>query len=490
MEKMTRKYIIILMLLFTALTMNAQVLKLIRTDVDTARDGFVTAKYLFGVDVVANDLNNCSAVSFALKWTQQQYIKFSEWKIGYLGDSAAAYVFPQADEFSDEGILYVGITSGEPEVSRGYDNPNFIHFEFAVLRSAPNNTETQFTFITARANVNADTARYDIKLETEPKIYMIHSFMDVWPGDTDNNGIVDQDDVLPIDKYFDFGSEVKSTKTFKRENASTIWKAQNVLAWDEADAAFADCDGNGVVNESDVLILGINSGKTHGKAYQKSDPPLSEIHDYSAKSTSTSVAIPVRLGSSMAYSGAAGVISWELPEPGVKVLGISNGDLFGRNNGYLLAKINEKESKAHFAVYSLDGTEYNGAPGTIAYLIVEPNGVDVSKIKVRAESLEGISSDGYMFPISAPLSVDENTGSEKTICSVTGDFLRIYCSVDDNGPAEMIIYDLPGNIIKSEPVANNGGSFDIKISKLAPGAYYGLIKNAGTLRRFTFIKPF
>jgi hypothetical protein len=78
----------------------------------------------------------------------------------------------------------------------------------------------------------------------------------VWPGDTDNNGLVDERDVLPIGIYWN-----KSGPS--RKSASVAWVAQESEIWNPVMATYADSDGNGVVDIRDVLPIGINWHRIH-----------------------------------------------------------------------------------------------------------------------------------------------------------------------------------------------------------------------------------
>jgi len=78
----------------------------------------------------------------------------------------------------------------------------------------------------------------------------------VYAGDTDNNGIVNEMDLLPIGVYF----QISGTE---RENASLAWEPQEIFTWNPVAATFADANGDSVVDERDVLALGINWGNTH-----------------------------------------------------------------------------------------------------------------------------------------------------------------------------------------------------------------------------------
>lgn len=86
----------------------------------------------------------------------------------------------------------------------------------------------------------------------------------VWPGDVNNNGVVNGMDLL----YW--GTAVGSTGP-QRAEVSTEWQAQPLPAlWaqnfpDGVNYAYADCDGNGVVDDDDYDdAIEDNFGLTHG----------------------------------------------------------------------------------------------------------------------------------------------------------------------------------------------------------------------------------
>ncbi|MFC2085457.1 DUF6073 family protein, partial [Bacteroidota bacterium] len=83
--------------------------------------------------------------------------------------------------------------------------------------------------------------------------------IDVWPGDADNNGEVHVYDVLFLGLYYN--------KTgASRPVGGCLWEAQCCPAdppWTPANAVYADCNGDGIVNAADVLCIGLNYGNTH-----------------------------------------------------------------------------------------------------------------------------------------------------------------------------------------------------------------------------------
>ncbi len=84
---------------------------------------------------------------------------------------------------------------------------------------------------------------------------------DVWPGDANSDGSVDNHDILPVGLGFGYHGPV-------RPNASLSWIAQPDSDWmyqfaTGANLKYADCDGNGTVNFNDTLAISLNYGNAH-----------------------------------------------------------------------------------------------------------------------------------------------------------------------------------------------------------------------------------
>ena len=83
--------------------------------------------------------------------------------------------------------------------------------------------------------------------------------LNVWPGDTDRNGIVNNFDLLPIGIAYDAAGP-------QRPNASLNWTAQAAPDWLQNTPATAinykhiDTNGNGAINSNDTLAIAQNWG--------------------------------------------------------------------------------------------------------------------------------------------------------------------------------------------------------------------------------------
>ncbi len=80
----------------------------------------------------------------------------------------------------------------------------------------------------------------------------------VHPGDTDNNGTVNAMDILPIGVYF-------LLQGGSRQEISFTWGAKEIIVWSNAAATYADANGDGIVDEKDLIGVGVNWSNTHTK---------------------------------------------------------------------------------------------------------------------------------------------------------------------------------------------------------------------------------
>jgi hypothetical protein len=87
--------------------------------------------------------------------------------------------------------------------------------------------------------------------------HFIEAYFLIWPGDTDNNGVVDEEDILLIGVYWRNTGSPRSSISFE-------WKANDYPeGWEPSIASLADCNGDGEVNITDVLAICLNWDKTH-----------------------------------------------------------------------------------------------------------------------------------------------------------------------------------------------------------------------------------
>lgn len=90
----------------------------------------------------------------------------------------------------------------------------------------------------------------------------------IWPGDADGNGVVDQFDLLPLGLAY-------GTSGTPRANAQITWEGHNTQKWGSTlinsniDLAFVDADGNGRIDAADTTALARNWQRQHGDGLPK-----------------------------------------------------------------------------------------------------------------------------------------------------------------------------------------------------------------------------
>lgn len=396
----------------------AQKLKLVRTDVDSTRFNFVTATYLFGIDVFIEGIDSCTSVSFDLNYTTSNYITFSEARSTHFGYGGKGPVIITSKNASDNtGYVYVGVLSGEAVGERGFDNPKVIHLEFAVSQSAEHGYNTVFSFSNVQAVISRGDNGRIISVAADPIEFSIHSFINVWPGDADNDGEVTSKDVTTIGRFLGYGSSSKtSMRSFKRMNASTIWAPQSVLAWDSIDVAHADCDGNGDITVTDQLIVALNFAKTHLSSGKVSPTinsitnnylpeKVSEIHEYSNYNQKEII-----VNSSSSFLGVAGEITWTILDSTTRVIGFSKGDVFGTQKSEFFHSIDKRSATISLLNFS-EAIREEAKSGTFCTMIIDgdPNSVVINK-----QELYAISNHYGMFKIQATSDVEhKNINTEE-----------------------------------------------------------------------------
>ncbi len=124
--------------------------------------------------------------------------------------------------------------------------------------------------------------------------------LNVWPGDANNDGRVDINDLLAVGIAYDKTGPA-------RINATTNWIPQPCNDWTNAfengiNEKFADCNGNGTIDSNDVSAIALNFTKLHFKTLtpasgSPSDPPLTVKFLQDSVQAGDSVTAIISLGS-------------------------------------------------------------------------------------------------------------------------------------------------------------------------------------------------
>jgi len=229
----------------------------------------VAVAFWLNIDVgtSARPMTNLFGVSFDLNFSHTIYLDVVTPHASnvipgsFLGSDVI--FFQVVDETS--GKVSVGNTrkAGQGGVN-GYGT--VAQVKFIAQATTPHGTPVQFSI----ANVSANDANgTSIPLEPGTITITIVSGLIVWPGDTNNDKIVNQADVLPLGLHWGKTGPA-------RQNASNSWVGQFAAPWNPELATFADANGDGSINQADVLPIGLNWNKTHTIALAKSASDVSQ----------------------------------------------------------------------------------------------------------------------------------------------------------------------------------------------------------------------
>ena len=148
--------------------------------------------------------------------------------------------------------LFLAVTHTDtPGVS---GSGNILRIPF-LLDSATPDIELCIQILEAQAN---DPNWNPIPLTERDSCFQVVPWVVVWPGDTDNNGIVDQADLLPIGLSW-------GKTGYPRDYPNPYeWTSQPCRPWDEdVRYTYADANGDSVVNENDISAIHLNWDSTH-----------------------------------------------------------------------------------------------------------------------------------------------------------------------------------------------------------------------------------
>lgn len=215
----------------------------------------------FGVDINVGNLSqpvsDLFAINFTMNYNQNSFIKYISAEPGNFWGTNVTF-----SSMSDEmtGKVRISISRNTPQqVADGYGT--VARLRLAVGKDIPDNSNVTLSVSEVMA-----TSSSGLPLMPHPGNFniIVRSGIMVWPGDTDNNGYVDQSDVLPIGLGW-------SSNGPARMGASTAWTGQLTMPWHSSSETFADANGDGVINQDDISPICMNWHKDHDKILRLAD---------------------------------------------------------------------------------------------------------------------------------------------------------------------------------------------------------------------------
>jgi hypothetical protein len=221
----------------------------------------------FDLDIKIGDTTrtaNVFGASFDLTFSNPSFISFVSADVSgsYLGGDLLYLVTPD----NVNGKVGVGISRKAPMTGMT-GGGTLLRLKFRIAVEAPDRGTVNFAF----SNFSAmDQNGLSIVLTPVPALLAIQG-MSVWPGDTDNSGLANQNDILPLGLYMGFAGPA-------RVNASLQWSPQPAKPWAVRLATYADANGDGVVNQADILPIGLNWNRLHSTGAITMSTPMAEFY--------------------------------------------------------------------------------------------------------------------------------------------------------------------------------------------------------------------
>ncbi len=315
----------------------------------------------------------------------------------------------------------------------------------------------------------------------------------VWPGDANNDGIVNNFDVLNIGIGFD--SEGPA-----RENASSNWTGQVASDWNELfsnhlNYKFSDADGSGLIDYTDVDVVSSNWGEEH-EFNGGSNSELMSVNDiplFLQSGTYVSnkmVQIPIHLGSNALPAdqiyGVAFSVSYDKEMIQSKDMNIDTDNSWlavDKQDILSVQKNDATNGLIHFGMVRNDQTNMDGF-GAIASLNLFFNTIDgdVFEPRFKIENIKLIDAQGNELPaveISSPIIVQNQTTATYNISPVS---VSIYPNpsngmVNINSDTEITsvsVFNMDGGLAKEIM----GDVSQVDLSHLSPSLYVLKIETA------------
>lgn len=201
------------------------------------------------VKIAAKTINRLRAMQFALRWDTSalRYLRNN-----ILPSNRANIKVLGADNTQNGQLRYLAVY----DQAATFDEEELFELCFYVKSLRDSTLLMMDPEILAPEGMNQER----ISLRISDGLQAVKAKPSVWPGDTDQNGIVDHFDLLPIGIAFD-------QVGIPRDTPTTTWKPQVANIWRKVfprtnqDLMHVDADGNGKIEARDTLPIVQNWGR-------------------------------------------------------------------------------------------------------------------------------------------------------------------------------------------------------------------------------------
>ena len=321
------------------------------------------------------------------------------------------------------------------------------------FRTTPDTPDTTVTFTVSSVTAN-DSALNPITLVPRSLSVDIEAKVTVWPGDTDDDGIVNQNDMLPI------GLSWNRIGYPRSEYANpTVWEPQRCRPWpDDVRATFADANGDSVVDQNDVLVIGLNWNRRHDMA--KGVPSLPIVTEGKGlirarliEGTEESIVhVNIEVEDVIDLLGVG--VEFCYPPDGMTVLSVEEGDFFG-SGSLFFHRDNTEAGKLGMSITRIKdegGVSGGGCVATIRFRVdSRANGIQMALGPAMGMSEAGCLFDLVTLPIQRPEVEDTVFDGPTSFCfhpiapNPFNAITALRYEIPERSGVTITIYDVMGN---------------------------------------------
>lgn len=325
----------------------------------------------------------------------------------------------------------------------------------------------------------------------------------VWPGDTNQDGIVDYDDLFPIGVAF--GNTGPA-----RLNPSINWQPQYCNNWSDTlpvgiNQKFVDSDGDGAITALDTTAIIQNLNRTHERSAHENPvvPGLPYLYIHFISDTllpGQQVMADIMLGDSAVPATNVYAMAFKLSynnlfiEENSFTYNLTNSWLCNLQNTITVSKTNNQT--LHIAITNTDkqNKSGHGKIGELLFVIKDSVPLNFTKSLVSISELKAVNVDlnyvsintiDHKFVIDNHVVASNNNIDFGVKCFLypnpANTILHIY--TENNLPDYINVFDISGKLLLSELMHNH-----IEIGLLEPGLYIAEVKVLGGIYRNRFVK--
>jgi len=323
------------------------------------------------------------------------------------------------------------------------------------------------------------------------------NMVNVWPGDANNDLVVDNYDIIPLGFYLNHTGNTRNI-------VSNLYTPQQGLKWGVSqfngqDKVYADCDGNGTIQHADTVAVRQNYGLTHlfqNDGQKKfmyelitslAGPDIYFVTTDSVFTPGEQVNIEVWTGTaSQQVTGLSGIgfqmnINPLFIEPSTFTCDVSNSWMCGISNCITFSNADELTGNADGTIVKSDGVPVNGFGriATIAFTVSNSAPLmDTQQLTLLNYFALDSLGDSIVFNV---IIDSVEIGNPTAIQNPETDLISIYPNpvteklmVRTSDPLYdglLKIMDFTGRIMIIQPLNAPAGIFSINVNSLAQGNY-------------------